>query len=576
MFRNRLYSLTLNQLFYDLLMIMFVYFAEIEKVLNDIGKSLKDFPTLPFPPDKYLDLNLNRLLLQERSYDVDEMRIEFQKLESKLNEEQRRVYQSVIDAVNNNLGGLFFVKGSGGCGKTYLWKTIIAWLRSQSKIVLPVASSGIAATLLPGGRTAHSRFKIPLKLDESSMCSIRHGSDIAELLKETSLIIWDEAPMQNRVAFECLDRSLRDIMKSVNVERAKKPFGGIPVLLGGDFRQILPVINRGSRSDIVSASICRSYLWSSCEVHNLSRNMRLYVGNSEDEKRGIQTFSEWVLDIGDGKVQHIDNDKSNSEFAIQIPSRYVIYSNPSNLSDLIECIYPNLATSYLDIKYIRERAILTPKNTVVDHLNRLILDNIPGDVIEYASSDYLDLSDGPDQNLTSAFPVEYLNSIKLPGMPPHQLVLKVGVVVMLLRNMNQCVGLCNGTRMVVRKCLKHSIVCEIISGSFEGSQHVIPRIEICPSDTILPFNLIRLQFPVQLCFVMTINKSQGQSLDRVGLYLPEPAFCHGQLYVAVSRVTSPKGLFIYIENPDGSTTDVTDNVVYEEIFYTLRQEDEVQ
>lgn len=576
MFRNRLYSLTLNQLFYDLLMIMFVYFAEIEKVLNDIGKSLKDFPTLPFPPDKYLDLNLNRLLLQERSYDVNEMRIEFQKLESKLNEEQRRVYQSVIDAVNNNLGGLFFVKGSGGCGKTYLWKTIIAWLRSQSKIVLPVASSGIAATLLPGGRTAHSRFKIPLKLDESSMCSIRHGSDIAELLKETSLIIWDEAPMQNRAAFECLDRSLRDIMKSVNVERAKKPFGGIPVLLGGDFRQILPVINRGSRSDIVSASICRSYLWSSCEVHNLSRNMRLYVGNSEDEKRGIQTFSEWVLDIGDGKVQHIDNDKSNSEFAIQIPSRYVIYSNPSNLSDLIECIYPNLATSYLDIKYIRERAILTPKNTVVDHLNRLILDNIPGDVIEYASSDYLDLSDGPDQNLTSAFPVEYLNSIKLPGMPPHQLVLKVGVVVMLLRNMNQCVGLCNGTRMVVRKCLKHSIVCEIISGSFEGSQHVIPRIEICPSDTILPFNLIRLQFPVQLCFVMTINKSQGQSLDRVGLYLPEPAFCHGQLYVAVSRVTSPKGLFIYIENPDGSTTDVTDNVVYEEIFYTLRQEDEVQ
>ena len=107
---------------------------------------------------------------------------------------------------------------------------------------MPVASSGIAATLLPGGRTAHSRFKIPLKLDEDSTCSISHNSDIAELIKQTSLIIWDEAPMQNRLAFECLDRSLRDIMKSVSPNMYDKPFGGITVLLGGDFRQILPVI----------------------------------------------------------------------------------------------------------------------------------------------------------------------------------------------------------------------------------------------------------------------------------------------------------------------------------------------
>lgn len=89
---------------------------------------------------------------------------------------------------------------------------------------------------------AHSRFKIPIVLDDYSMCSISHTSDIAELIKRTSLIIWDEAPMQHRYSFECLDRSLRDIMKAVDPNRFHMPFGGINIVLGGDFRQILPVI----------------------------------------------------------------------------------------------------------------------------------------------------------------------------------------------------------------------------------------------------------------------------------------------------------------------------------------------
>ena len=91
----------------------------------------------------------------------------------------------------------------------------------------------------------------------------------------------------------------------------------------------------------------------------------------------------------------------------------------------------------------------------------------------------------------------------------------------------------------------------------------------CPFDTSLPFNLVCLQYPIQVCFAMTINKAQGQSLDRVGLYLPEPVFCYGQLYVAVSRVTSPEGLICFIEKPEGGTGSLTSNIVYEEIFYDL-------
>ncbi|KAK1384254.1 Helicase-like protein [Heracleum sosnowskyi] len=99
--------------------------------------------------------------------------------------------------------------------------------------------------------------------------------------------------------------------------------------------------------------------------------------------------------------------------------------------------------------------------------------------------------------------------------------------------------------------------------------HIIPRIEMMPIDTKWPFDFKRVQFPVQLCFAMTINKSQGQSLDTVGLYFPRPVFTHGQFYVAVSRVTSAAGLHILIYGDDGRSTNSTANVVYEDVFYSL-------
>lgn len=165
-----------------------------------------------------------------------------------------------------------------------------------------MASSGIAATLLPGGRTAHSRFKIPIMLDDFSSCSIGHDSNIVELIKRTDLIIWDEAPMQHRYSFECLDRSLRDIMKSVDMHRLNMPFGGITILLGGDFRQVFPVIPRAPRGEIVCACITRSRLWSIIKVFLLRQNMRISKGANLLEVERRKAFAQWVLDIGDGKV----------------------------------------------------------------------------------------------------------------------------------------------------------------------------------------------------------------------------------------------------------------------------------
>ncbi|KAK1393412.1 ATP-dependent DNA helicase [Heracleum sosnowskyi] len=236
---------------------------------------------------------------------------------------------------------------------------------------------------------------------------------------------------------------------------------------------------------------------------------------------------------------------------------------------MISSTFPDFLQNFSCPKYLSERAILTPTNQTVGHLNSLIVDKIPGEVVSYFSIDEAADFGGTEVQKNAAFPVEYLNSISIAGMPPHDLKLKVGVVVMLIRNLNQTLGLCNGTRMVVSKCLKNCIECEVICGTFVGTRHFIPRMELCPTDSRLPFKLIRKQLPIQICYAMTINKSQGQSLERVALFLPNSVFSHGQLYVAISRVTSPEGLKIFIDSQSGKSTDITPNVVFKEVFYNL-------
>ena len=108
--------------------------------------------------------------------------------------------------------------------------------------MLAVASSGVASLLLPGGCTAHSRFKIPLDVHETSVCAIGRGTMLVPLIQRTSLVIWDEAPMSHRFCFEALDRTLRDLLSAKELANAAKPFGGLPVLFGGDFRQVLPIV----------------------------------------------------------------------------------------------------------------------------------------------------------------------------------------------------------------------------------------------------------------------------------------------------------------------------------------------
>jgi hypothetical protein len=242
----------------------------MEKQMRQDGKTLKEYPGIELPNSSILKELGNRLLNEEMNYNKNALKDEHCRIFNNLNLEQQQAFQTIIKSVDKNSGNQIFVDGYGGTRKTYLWKAITTKLRSEGKIVLAVASCGIAALLLQGGRTAHSRFHIPLILTEESTCDIKQRSDLAELITKTSLILWDEAPMANKICFEALDRSLRDILRNTNENSGKKPFGGMTVVLGGDFRQILPVLPKGRRHNIVSASIKRSYLWNHFQILKLT------------------------------------------------------------------------------------------------------------------------------------------------------------------------------------------------------------------------------------------------------------------------------------------------------------------
>jgi len=171
---------------------------EINQVLMRNGHRLEDFPTLP--KSNYIPYvhGGNQLVEEELAYDQHSLTTDTNNAEDRLNDDQRSTYETILNVVTNKEGKLFFVYGSGGTGKTFVWTTFLSRLRGQGKIVLTVASSRIVSLLLLGDRTAHSRFKIPIDLHDESTCNITQQMKMAKLVRKADLIIWDEAPMMHR------------------------------------------------------------------------------------------------------------------------------------------------------------------------------------------------------------------------------------------------------------------------------------------------------------------------------------------------------------------------------------------
>ncbi|KAI9103507.1 hypothetical protein K1719_023130 [Acacia pycnantha] len=339
----------------------------IDSLLRQNGKSLLDFPSMPLPVElPPIDLS-NQLILQELNYDKHGLQVEANNFQNSLNLEQKNIFNNVMSRLQKDQGGFLFVYGCGGTGKTFLWNALTSTLRAKGQIVLTVASSGIAATLLPSGRTAHSR------------------------------------------------------------------------------------------------------------------------------------------------------------------------------------------------------AILAPTIEMINCINEHMCSMLPGEAFEFLSCDSICKSSEDTDVFDNMYTTEFLNTISCSGLPPHKLTLKVGAPIMLLRNIDQSSGLCNGTRLRITQLGKIVIEAITLNGSHPNQKVLIHRMDMNPSESRWPFRMKRRQFPIILSFAMTINKSQGQSLRQVGLYLCNPVFTHGQLYVALSRVKSMDGLKIVVDD-NGCGKNTTRNVVYKEIF----------
>ncbi|GJS03997.1 ATP-dependent DNA helicase RRM3-like protein [Tanacetum coccineum] len=270
----------------------------IEHMLLCNNKSLKNILNMPYPNNEYTMEGYNRLIYDETSYKKDELRKQHQTMYGSFTSEQKGIYSTVMDVVDKNTGGMFFVYGYGGTGKTYLYKTMSAALRSQGDIVLNGASRGITALLLEGGRTAHSRFAIPINILEESMCHIPADSDLAHLIRQANLI---------------------------------------------------------------------------------------------------------------------------------------------------------------------ERAILAPTHEMVDMINECMMGLIPGEETLYESSYSVSLADDDTNFDESIYTTDFLSGITMSGLPKHAIKLKIGTPVMLMKNIDQKAGLCNGTRLQLLRMGIKVIEAKIIS-----------------------------------------------------------------------------------------------------------------
>ncbi|CAG9772346.1 unnamed protein product [Ceutorhynchus assimilis] len=302
-------------------------------VLSLGGKNLQEYG-LP-RPNRSGDVVQNREYMAETNYNLDKLRETVSIDEASLTDEQH---------------------APGGTGRTFLINCLLAKVRLEG-IAVAAASSGIAATLLEGGKTAYAAFKLPLNLNhvETPMCYISKQSNMAKVLQECKLIVWDKSPMSHKSGFEALNNSLKDLRNSSDL------MGGVTALLAGDFRQTLPVVPRGTRANEVKACIKASYLWPKTTKLSLTKNMRVHLKGDIS----ADIFSEILLKIGDGNC-------IESEGKITIPTGLDFKSVDSVLQD----------------------------DNAVHH------------------------------------PSEFLNTLNPPGFPAHQLILKIGTPIMLLRNLN--------------------------------------------------------------------------------------------------------------------------------------------
>ena len=468
-----------------------------------------------------------------------------------LNNDQKNFVNNVMeslnkhkhnDTTNENYRKCFYLDGPGGTGKSYTYNTLYHLAKSYGFDVLCMAPTGIAALLLPEGRTIHYTGGLNPPIHANSITKLSKGSARSKALLLADLIILDEAPMANKHLLEAFERTLRYLCDSNDA------FANKIVVLGGDFRQLLPVI-QGARNkeEILNMTIIQSSLW-----HLFTPIFKLTIN---ERAKHDPKHAQFVLDIGNGVFNNED------EGEVEIDRNNIINGGEF---DLINDVYgKHLETN--DFNTIHENCILCPLHDDVNTINDLILQQLDGESMNYISINEPIITKRKDDDTTLYSP-EHFDNLESNDMPPHILRLKPNAIIMLMRNINAGNGLCNGTRLRVLKLTKNTIHAQKLNydpDDEDNGEVIIHRILIESNDPDHP-KFVRKQFPVKLAFAMTIHKSQGQTFKYVGIFLKNNIRTHGQLYVAISRVRTSDSYKILLSSDNPSNKVV--NIVFKEIL----------
>lgn len=470
-----------------------------------------------------------RLIEEERNYNAGRERDQFARMYGEMNEEQRSFVDAFVSAFEHAgtaeelsqhpdpewPGFVAFLSAYAGCGKTFVERALCHYVRGRSSIVLACAATGIASLLLDGGTTLHSRLKAPLTVSADDPSSTRLGINMrsmeASLVREAKVLLMDEAVMFRWALIEAVDRSFREIRGI-----ADKPFGGVLVVMGGDFRQTLPIERHAQRAQTVEMCVSRWPAWMaalhssvgggvSVNEYMLATNLRAErlarEAPTDGERSRIRRWARWLERLGDGELGGAEDEGGEADLSewpeLCHPVRNVA-GVQAMLRDVYDCPDAELGSQTAD--FWSQRAIVTPRHVCVDYLNELMLARLPGDEIELTSADVVDLDDRGGAEITS----DFLNAQNPAGMPPHALKLKLNAVVILLRNLDRRRGLVNGTRLQVEDVRNNRLLrCRILTGARKGQTCVIPRIKLKPSTSNLPVNWYRVQFPVKLAYAMS-------------------------------------------------------------------------
>lgn len=278
------------------------------------------------------------------------------------------------------------------------------------------------------------------------------------------------------------------------------------------------------------------------------------LNDLEENIRELDEYDVFLKQLGSGSLPTLDRSElelhgfhTDYTDLVEIPQQHLT----TNLHELVDFVFPNLIHRFQENDYLNDRMLLSTRNNTVQHLNKSIYDRIP-DLNRCASVSYSIDRCGPSDD-----PVTYneyvLNQINVNDLPPHELHLKDGCVYIVLRNLNIGAGLTNGTRVKLLSHTVRNLRVEILSGDHAGKTVIIPRIPLTVNQENhrISCEMTRFQFPIRLAFALTISKAQGQTIGKVGIYLPAPVFSHGLLNVAFTRVGNPRNIKLFIRDIPG-------------------------